>query len=137
VAEWHWPNSVVSRVIDGDSIDATLTRDIGFEGSVDFPVRLRLNRINAAPVKTAKGKLAKARVLALTAGAMTYIVTVKGYKYGAPRDKTGEWMAEVLLPDGNNLSDVLVAEGLACYWDGQGPRPDIFETPAPAPFLAA
>jgi endonuclease YncB( thermonuclease family) len=45
------------------------------------------------------------------------IETVKAYKYG------DEWMAEVTLPDGRNVSDALVAAGVAQWWDGQGPRP--------------
>jgi endonuclease YncB( thermonuclease family) len=138
VAEWIWPDSAITRVIDGDTVDATVVRDIGFEGKVSFPVRLRLNRINAEPLKTAKGKLARARVLALTAGVRLQVVTSKGYKYGAPEGKAGEWMAEVVLPDGNNVSDVLVAERLATHWNGQGPRPDIIaDPPAPASILAA
>jgi len=124
VAEWSWPNSTVARVIDGDTVEACLTRDIGFEGSVSFPVRLRLNRINAEPVKSDKGFRAKARLLALTAGVKLTITTGRGYKYGAPAGKTGEWMAELVLPDGRNLSDLLVAEGLAVHWDGLGTRPD-------------
>jgi endonuclease YncB( thermonuclease family) len=32
-------------------------------------------------------------------------------------------MAEVTLSDGENLSDALVAAGLAFYWGGTGPRP--------------
>jgi endonuclease YncB( thermonuclease family) len=123
-AEWSWPGSVIARVLDGDTVDAMLTRDLGFEATATFPVRLRLNRINADPVHTDKGFRAKSRVLGLTAGAKLLITTGKGYKYGAPDGKTGEWMAEVALPDGRNLSDVLVAEGLAVHWDGQGPRPD-------------
>jgi endonuclease YncB( thermonuclease family) len=122
--EWAWPASVISRVIDGDTVDAMLTRDLGFQASATFPVRLRLNRINADPAHTDTGMRCKARVLALTAGARLSITTGKSYKYGAPDGKTGEWMAEVLLPDGRNLSDVLVTEGLAVHWDGEGPRPD-------------
>lgn len=124
MADWEWPDTVISRVLDGDSFDATVTRDIGFEGRASFPIRLRLNRINTDPVRTDRGFRAKARVLALTAGVRVTITTVRGYKYGAPAGTTGEWMAEVLLPDGRNLSDLLVVEGLAVYWTGQGPRPD-------------
>ena len=123
-AEWVWPASVIARVIDGDTVDAMLTRDLGFQATATFPVRLRLNRINAAPANTDKGRVCKARVLALTAGVKVTITTGKGYKYGAPDGKTGEWMAEILLPDGHNLSDELVAEQLAEHWDGHGPRPD-------------
>lgn len=133
MAEWPWPNTVISRVLDGDSVDADLVNEhVGFGVQASFPMRLRLNRINAAPSSTTKGKQAKARVLALTAGLRLHVVTGKGYKYGAPDGKAGEWMAEVQLPDGRNLSDLLVAENLATYWDGQGPRPDVFEAPAPA-----
>jgi endonuclease YncB( thermonuclease family) len=132
MADWPWPNTIIAKVIDGDSVDADLINPhVGFGVSTTFPMRLRLNRINAAPSRTAKGRKAKARVLELTAGLRLTITTGKGYKYGAPEGKAGEWMAEVLLPDGRNLSDLLVAEDLACYWDGQGPRPDAFETPAP------
>ena len=126
MAEWSWPNSTITRVLDGDTVEACLTRDIGFEGSVTFPVRLRLNRINADPAKSDRGFRAKARLLTLTAGRRLTVITGRGYKYGAPAGKTGEWMAELVLADGCNLSDLLVAEGLAVYWDGQGPRPDNF-----------
>ena len=46
---WSWPDSHVIRVIDGDSFVARLTRDLGFHGTTTFEVKLRLNRINAAP----------------------------------------------------------------------------------------
>lgn len=122
--EWSWPDTVIARVLDGDTVDAMVTRDLGFQAAATFPVRLRLNRINAEPAETDKGKQCKARVLALTAGAKVTVITGKGYKYGAPDGKTGEWMAEILLPGGGNLSDRLVTEQLAVYWNGQGPRPD-------------
>ena len=138
MAEWPWHDTVISRVLDGDTIEADLVNQhVGFGVTASFPVRLRLNRINTEPLKTTKGKMARARVLALTAGVRLHIVTGKGYKYGAPEGKAGEWMAEVQLPDGRNLSDLLAAEALACYWDGQGPRPDAFTAPAPATILAA
>lgn len=132
MAEWSWPGTVIARVLDGDTVEADLiSSNVGFGVSITFPVRLRLNRINTDPVKTATGARARARVLELTAGVRLFITTGKGYKYGAPAGTSGEWMAEVRLPDGRNLSDLLVGEGLACYWDGQGPRPDAFKTPAP------
>lgn len=123
MSEWRWPGSRISRVIDGDTVDTQLTRDIGFGGRVTFPARLRLARINAAKAKSPAGLSATAMVITLTGGAPLDIITLKPYKYGGPVDYTGEYMAEVVLPDGRNLSDVLVAEGLAVYWDGSGPRP--------------
>ena len=119
---WLWPGARVTRVIDGDSFVACVKRDIGFHGSVTFDVRLRLNRINTPPVKTPAGKSAAtffealARVSEVSSPPLL-IETVKPYKYG------DEWMAEVTLPDGRNVSDVMVQSGGAVYWNGQGPRP--------------
>lgn len=120
---WEWPNTIISNIVDGDTVDALVTRDIGFEGVLTFPVRLRLNRINAPKLSSRAGKKCRERVLTLVTGRELHVLTVKGYKYGAPADKTGEYMAEVMLPEGGTLSDLLVHEGLAVYWDGSGPRP--------------
>jgi endonuclease YncB( thermonuclease family) len=120
---WPWPGSRIIDVIDGDTVDALVERDLGFGGRVLFPVRLRLARLNTAKASTARGKRARDRVRQLTEGVVCDITTVKPYKYGGPQDRAGEYMAEVVLPDGSNLSDLLIREGLAVFWDGQGPRP--------------
>jgi len=65
-APWSWPASTIVRVVDGDSIVARLTRDIGFHGTVTFDQHLRLNRINASPASTDLGKQATAFVTAKT-----------------------------------------------------------------------
>lgn len=128
MATWSWPQSQILRVVDGDTIDALVTRDLGFGGRVTFPVRLRLNRINAPSDTSDNGRKSAALVGSLLplSTAVT-IETVGAYKYGQDGTKAqelnGEWMAEVTLPDGRNLSDVLVASGAAVYWDGQGKRP--------------
>lgn len=119
---WSWPNARVTRIIDGDSFVACLTRDIGFHGQVQFDQKLRLNRVNTPPVKTPAGKSAAAFFEALVrasdaASPPLLIETVKPYKYG------DEFMAEVTLPDGRNVSDVMVLSGGATYWNGLGPRP--------------
>jgi len=56
-------------------------------------------------------------VIAAVSNVTLNITTIKPYKYG------DSFMAEVTLPDGTNLSDALVAAGLAVFWDGTGPRP--------------
>jgi endonuclease YncB( thermonuclease family) len=119
---WSWPNSTITRVIDGDSFTARVTRDLGFHGTATFDVKLRLNRVNTPPVKTAAGASAASlftELVRLVAGVSTLVLieTVKPYKYG------DEWMAEVTLPDGSNVSDLMVVQGAAVYWDGTGPRP--------------
>lgn len=115
-ARWIWPGTTVVRVVDGDTFDAQVARDLGFYGEAAFRVRFRLQRINAPKRSSAAGARAGARLAELLAAPFT-LESGKPYKYG------GEWMAEVTLPDGRNASDVLVAEGHAVYWDGTGPRP--------------
>lgn len=132
---WRWPGSTLVRVVDGDSFTARLTRsleatvaaqDLGFHGTVGpatltipvaFEQKLRLNRINAPKASSAAGKASTARATALMMDRLLLIETVAPYKYG------DEWMAEVTLPDGGNVSDLLVAAAMAVYWDGTGPRP--------------
>jgi len=120
---WLWPNSTITRIIDGDSFTARVSRDLGFHGTAVFEVRLRLNRVNAPPAKTIPGTRATDYFAALVRNGAgipsvpVLIETVKAYKFG------DEWMAEVTLPDGRNVSDVMVADGMAVYWDGTGPRP--------------
>lgn len=117
---WTWPDSLITRVIDGDSFTARVTRDLGFHGWATFDVKLRLNRINALPLKSAHGLDAKRFLEELVKPnvALVEIVTTKPYKYG------DEWMAEVVLNDGRNVSDEMVKNAMAVYWDGTGPRPD-------------
>ena len=117
MTDWSWPDSRLVRVIDGDTLVAELTRDLGFNGKATFEQRLRLNRINCPPKGTTEGKAASAFVLNACQGVPLNITTVGPYKYG------DEWMAEVVTPGGRSLSDALVANGLAVYWDGTGPRP--------------
>lgn len=116
---WEWPESMITRVIDGDSLVARLTKDIGFHGFVTFDQRLRLNRINAVPVKTAHGIEAKHFLEELVKPnmALLYLETVKPYKYG------DEWMVEVFIGK-DTVSDLMVKNLMAVYWDGSGPRPD-------------
>lgn len=119
---WDWPDSVVTRVVDGDTFVARVTKvvDIGFHGiaTVAFEQKLRLNRTNASPANTPLGAAATGAFKDLVMGGVpVHITTVGPYKYG------DEWMAEAVLPDGRNVSDILIASGAVQYWDGKGPRP--------------
>lgn len=124
MSAWEWPDTKILRVVDGDTIDALVTRDLGFDGKVVFPVRLRLNRVNAPKLASDEGKRAHDRVVQVIGDQLVAVTTVKSYKYGGPDNQLGEYMAEVRLPNGTNVSDMLVTEKLAVYWDGNGPRPD-------------
>lgn len=114
---WVWPNSTITRVIDGDSLVAHLTKDIGFHGTVNFDQKLRLNRINASPLNTVAGKKALDYLTLLLIGNVVFLETVAPYKYG------DEFMTEITLANGDNVSDLMISHGDAVYWNGQGPRP--------------
>lgn len=125
---WTWTESRCTAVIDGDTVDLLLTMDVGFGARTAHRVRGRLNRVNALPLKTPEGRDAAAYVGRRIFGAVRpdlTVVTVAPYKFGGPAWSPGEWMVEVTLPDGKNLSDLLVQRGHAVYWDGSGPRPDV------------
>jgi micrococcal nuclease len=93
----------VAKVVDGDTLD--LDVDLGFR--VTHRVRARLARIDTAETSTSEGKRVKALVAErVPVGADAMIVTGKGDRYG-------RWIAEVRLGDGVNLSDWLLASGMA------------------------
>lgn len=118
-ALWVWPNSSITRVIDGDSVVGRMTADIGFHGLVTFEQKMRLNRINAAKKGTARGNNAVAELIRVLVGSVNTLTfeTIKPYKYG------DEWMVEIIHPVVGNISDFMVTNGWAVYWDGTGPRP--------------
>ena len=121
---WHWPDATIPSTTDGDTFDAHVTKDVGFGGSTSFRVRLRLARINAPAKGTPAGDASAAWLSGLLLPQTTVdLVTLDAYKFGGPAYSPGEWMAEVTLPDGRNVSDLAVSLGFAVYWNGQGPRP--------------
>lgn len=121
---WSWPASKIVTVHDGDTITAEVSRDLGFGGRAVFRVRLRLNRINAPALHSARGRdAANYLTQLLPAGSVVDLTTLNPYKFGGPPDSPGEWMVEVHLPDGD-VSDLMVSAGHAVYWSGLGPRPE-------------
>jgi endonuclease YncB( thermonuclease family) len=124
VTAWSWPASRILRVVDGDTLDA-LVRGTSASAAVQLPVRLRLARINAPKGSTPDGAAARDYLISLlpVPPATVDLTTLKPYLYGGVDGEVGEWVAEVTLPDGRNVSDAMVAAGHAVLWDGRGPRP--------------
>lgn len=104
-----------THVVDGDTID--LEFDLGF--GVTFHDRVRLARIDAWEKRGAE------REQGLAAEGYVRSQLHKDYTSPFPllvstrkdKGKYGRWIAEIWLPDGSNLSDRLVEEGHAEYWD--------------------
>lgn len=107
----------ITRVVDGDTIDAEV--DLGF--GVSFRERFRLARVNTPETygvkkdseEYAAGMKAKQAVIALVETYDEVVIQTSKDKKG----KYGRYIAEVLFLDGSepalNLSDYLLEEGLA------------------------
>lgn len=107
---------------DGDTFTAVVSTDpydFGFHVviSPQAQQKFRLNRCNAASLNTPSGDGAHARVTELLSGGPLTILSVGPYKYG------DEWMAEVTLADGRNLTDEMILEQWAAPWNGVGSQP--------------
>ena len=104
----------VDRVIDGDTIEATV--DLGF--NIFTKIRFRLNGIDTAEVTSTVPETraiafrAKARVAELILGKD---VTIKSSK----SDKYGRWLADVYI-DSVHLNEQLLLENLAKEYTGVG-----------------
>ena len=102
-------SAFVQKVYDGDTI--TVRVDLGFH---TFRVeRLRLARVNAWEVRGTErpaGLIARDWLRSQILGKDVTVTTEKD-----SQGKYGRYIAEVLLPDGGNLSDALVANSHAKY----------------------
>ena len=102
--------ATVYNVYDGDTFKAEV--DLGFH--VNCKLTFRLGRVNTPELRggTVETKMegikARDRVRNLI---LNKEVTIKTEKTG----KFGRWIAEVFLPGGENLSDLLVTESLGVY----------------------
>lgn len=102
----------IVRVIDGDTFDAELSRDIGFRCRPTWRQILRPIGINCPEMTGASKALGvAARAYAeqwLAAEALT-VETVR-------QENFGRWLAHIRRADGSSLADALVAAGHAVKW---------------------
>lgn len=106
---------VVNRVVDGDTVDIDI--DLGF-GIWIHRQSFRLLGINAREHSMSGGPEATANLSALLAvNSEVVVASVKPDKFG------GRYDAHVSLPDGRDLSALLVKDGWAAAWSGAGTKP--------------
>lgn len=106
-------NADVVRVIDGDTVEVRAAIWLG----QSLVTRVRLAGIDA-PDRDCPEARARARERARDLlGATTTVSAIHWGKYA------GRVMGRLSTWDGRDLSDVLVAEGLAKPYGGRGPRP--------------
>ncbi|MBA3689791.1 MAG: hypothetical protein H0W82_00060 [Actinobacteria bacterium] len=108
------------RVIDGDTF--VMRVDLGFRVRIDVEVRLR--GVDAPEVTGASAEAGQvaARFALVTLTSLLLpsglvIQTHKGARGGAERSFT-RWVADVYLPDGRSLADVMVEAGQARRAEG-------------------
>jgi len=108
-------------VHDGDT--CTLHVDLGFNTWHEGP--FRLVRCNAREIAELGGVEAKDNLSKLIYE-QDLPVTLRSIKPNTPiqPDKYGErYLAEIILPDGRNLTDWLIAQQWAAAWNGRGTKP--------------
>lgn len=111
--------ATVERWVDADTVDVIV--DLGFyvlhrvrlrllasDGGVDAP---ELN--SRDPAERARAQRAAARAAQLALPGDSVIVQTQRAAAGDPRDGFRRFLARVVLADGTDVGDALIAEGLA------------------------
>lgn len=110
-----YPDAIVVRVIDGDTV--VLDVDLGFDvwqRSQSF----RLLGCNAREHDAPGGQEAVANLVELLpAGTEVTLTSIKPDKYG------GRYDALIILPDGRDLTQLLIRAQWAAGWNGAGTKP--------------
>jgi len=106
--------AIIDSVYDGDT--CKLRADLGM--AIWRYCTARLNGINAAELRAPGGLQARDHLIELMPpGTEVRLVSLGWDKY---RDRLD---AQLILPDGRDVSEVMVADGYAAAWDGHGEKP--------------
>lgn len=107
----------VVRVLDGDTVEVDIQKDVGFGIHMEIRKQVRMLGINAPESSgaTAKEGLASKALLStlLVPGTAILMKTAKP----DPKDKYGRFLATLWL-DGLNLNEHMVVAGAAVAYDG-------------------
>lgn len=116
---WTVPATVL-RVVDGDTLQVEL--DLGWH--LSLKVMIRLSGVDTPEMRTLLGRQAKAYVEALLpVGSKITVISNE-------LDKYGRTLATVITPLGDNLTELLIRDGVGRPYSGGTRTP--FPTPAPA-----
>lgn len=120
---YEYPDTFVNRVVDGDTLDVTVTVDIGFHIKTSYTMRIRLAGIDTPEVygvskeseEYQRGSAASERVRQLVEGKTVRMKTIKT-RAGDERRTLGRYVADVWFRAGDveyNLVELLLQEGLS------------------------
>lgn len=108
--------ATVTGIHDGDSL--TVLADLGFD--VWRRVTIRLAGMNANELAAPGGAQSRDHLKALLPLGSSVTLTAQHYdKYGNRVD------ALITMPDGRDVSTVMIADGFAAAWDGTGVKPTV------------
>ena len=114
MSTWDFPHAKVLTVHDGDN--ATVEVDMGFDEYKRVSVRLL--GMNAIELSQPGGKEARDNLATiLPAGTQIALHSVQWDKFGGRVD------GHITLPDGTDLTTLLIRTGWAAPWDGTGKAP--------------
>lgn len=99
----------VVRVVDGDTFDADLSRDVGFRCRPVWRWRLRLLGVNCPEIS---GPTRPAG-LAASDFARQWLAAQPTIAITHSQDNFGRWLATICRADGSSLADALVDSGHA------------------------
>jgi endonuclease YncB( thermonuclease family) len=123
----YWYRCEVAKAwTDGDTIRVHF--DHGRK-LINEDVKLRLARIDAfGNTHPKKAQAVELCNTVLPIGKKFYLRTVPNTKGVEKEEKWGRWLVEVFIQVDDtgplmNFNDILVKQGLALYWEGDGPHP--------------
>lgn len=114
---WNFPGTILAW-IDGDTVDVSI--DLGFK--VHLKERLRLLGVNTPETNSRdadeRQRAKDARDFAARLappGSQVYLVTTPN---STGQEKYGRWLAVIQTPDGQNVGQLLIANGHGVPYDG-------------------
>jgi endonuclease YncB( thermonuclease family) len=114
VSTWDFPHARVVSVHDGDNV--TVDIDMGFDETKRVSVRLL--GMNAIELSKPGGVEARDNLASIIPpGTQVALHSVTYDKYGGRVD------GHITLPDGTDLTTLLIRTGWAAAWDGTGKAP--------------
>jgi endonuclease YncB( thermonuclease family) len=106
--------AAVDHVIDGDTV--VLEIDVGF--SIEIKQRCRLYGCNARELTQPGGHEAYLFLIGLLPPDSSVVV-----RYVKADDYSGRFIGQLFLPDGRDVTQVMLTAGYAAPWDGRGAKP--------------